>query len=248
VKKIIEFIADSKEYLEILEKPYPSSKKLPDWICETPSYINGNKSVDDFGDPTSTIKKCMPVWDSITAGYHIPLHCDVWIENKGQNDINIRWAWDSIKVVDIQKEEQLGKYPIPNDCYDTPFKFINPWIVKTPKKWSSLFIHPLNYDELPFRCIPAIVDTDKFPAPVNFVFFLKKDFRGLISKGTPIIQVIPIQKQTFKSSFSFDHGFFKRQCDKAHTVFFDRYKKFFRDPKKYEQGDVKKCPLAFLGL
>ena len=245
-KSKIQFIADTKEMLEVLERPYPAIQKLPDWISNIPSYVGGHKGVDEYSDPTSTIKKCMPVFDSITAGYHIPLHSDVWVENKGAEDINIKWSWDTITVVDLQKQEQIQTYPIPDGYYPTVFKWINPWIVKTPPGWSCLFTHPLHSDDLPYKCLPAIVDTDKHPTFVHFPFFLKKSFEGLIQKGTPLIQVIPFKRSDFKSEFSYDTGFFKAQWQKAHTVFFDRYKRFFRSPKKYEQGSIKKCPFAFL--
>lgn len=248
MKKLkVEFISDTKEMLEVLERPYPAIQKLPDWFSNMPSYLGGRKSVDTFNDPTSTIKKCMPVFDAMTTGYHIPLTSDVWIENGGEKNINIRWSWDDIQIVDLQKQEQAQNYPVPIGYYPTVFKWINPWIVKTPPGWSSLFIHPMHYDDLPFKCFPAIVDTDKYPTPVHFPFFLKKDACDLIPKGTPIIQVIPFKRQDVISSFSYDYGFFKQQWVKAHSVFFDRYGKFFRSPKKYEQGVVKsKCPFAFL--
>lgn len=244
--KKIKFVAQSKDMLELLDRPYPAISKLPDWLSNTPSYIDGIKTVDDFGDPNSTVKKCMPLIDSMTAGYHIPLHCDIWVENGGPDNINIKWSWDTLQVVDIQKKEQIQTYPVPNGYYSTPFKFINPWIVKTPAGWSSLFTHPLHYDDLPYKCLSAIVDTDKHPIPVNFLFFLNKTFSGLIQKGTPMIQVIPFKRDDFKSQFSYDNGFFKNQWQKAHQVFFDRYKRFFRSPKKYEQGGEAKCPFAFL--
>jgi|LakMenEpi03Aug12_release.lakeMendotaPanAssembly.Ray.scaffolds.fasta_scaffold157930_5 hypothetical protein len=245
-KNKIEFIADTKEMLEVLEKPYPAIDKLPDWFSNIPSYIGGVKGLDEFNDPTATIKKCMPVFDSMTAGYHIPTHTDIWIENEGPENITIKWAWDTLEVVEIHKQEQLQSYPIPHGYYATSFKFLNPWIIKTEKGWSSLFTHPLHYDDLPFKCLPAIVDTDKYPSQVNFIFFLKKTFSGLIQKGTPMMQVIPFKRENFKSEFSHDNGFLKQQWKKANTVFFERYKRFFRSPKKYEQGDIKKCPFAFL--
>jgi hypothetical protein len=145
-----------------------------------------------------------------------------------------------------KKQSNLNLHPIPKGFYPKSYKFINPRIVKNPPGWSCLFTHPLHYDDLPYKCIPAIVDTDKHPIPVNFLFFLNKTFSGLIQKGTPMIQVIPFKRQDFKSEFSFDNGFFKKQWEKAHQVFFDRYRRFFRSPKKYEQGDIKKCPFAFL--
>jgi hypothetical protein len=241
----IKFIAENEETLEILPKPYPALNKLPNWIHEMDSYVNGEKDINDEGDPTSTIKKCVPVLDSITAGYHIPLHSDVWVENDGE-DINIKWSLDDIKVVSVHDQVQYHSYPVPEGYEAVGFKWINPWIVKTPPGWSCMFTHPIHQEDLPFKCLTAIVDTDRYPSCVNFIFFIKKGFSGLIPKETPIIQIIPIKRSTFKSEYSHDSGFLKQQWEKAHCVFFDRYKKFFHVPKIYKKGDIRKCPFAFL--
>ena len=248
-KKKIQFIAQNNELLHLLEKPYPAIKKLPDWISNTPSYVGGKKGIDNNGDPHTTIKKCMPVFDCLTAGYHMPLISDVWVENQGEQNIKFKWSWDVTPVVAVQQPERYTTYPIPDAYHGTVFKWLSPWIIKTPPGWSCLITHPMHYDDLPFFCLPAIVDTDKHPEYIHFPFFLKKDFGGLIEKDTPIVQIIPFKRQDFISEFSHDDGYFKRQWQKAHAVFFDRYKRFFRSPKKYEQGEVKKtskCPFAKL--
>lgn len=244
----IDFIALNKDILEIAEKPYPAIQNTPEWFKQTDRYINNVKDVDTYNDPNSTIKKCMPVIDILGAGYHIPLHSDVWLDNAGEHQLSFRWSWDNIQVVSFQKPEQHSKYPTPPGYYSSVFKWINPWIVKTPPGWSCLFVHPQHHEELPFRCMSALVDTDKHPTPINFPFHLRKGFNGLIPKGVPMIQVIPFKREHFKASFSWDEkGIFKKTWDKAHTVFFERYQKFFRSNKIYEQGGVKesKCPFGF---
>jgi hypothetical protein len=244
----IEFISSSQELLDIAPKPYPSANKLPDWYKKTPSYINGIQSVDQFNDPSSTIKKCMPIFDIMTAGYHIPLHSDVWVENAGDMNISFRWSWDTIEIVSVHPSEQHSTYPIPPGYHNTAFKWISPWIIKTPPGWSCIFTHPYHYDDLPFRSFSALVDTDKHPAPTHFPFLLKKGFNGLIPLGTPMIQVIPFKRETFTSEYSVDDGSHNTLWQKAHSVFFDRYKKFFRSPKTYEDVKPKesKCPFAFM--
>jgi hypothetical protein len=248
-KKIeIEFIAGSSDMLDLLERPYPSKQNTPDWFKNCERYINGVKDIDIYNDPNSTIKKCMPVVDAIGAGYHIPLHSDVWLENAGEKQLSFKWAWDNIDVVTVQKPEQYSKYPTPSGYYDKVFKWINPWCVKTPPGWSCLFLHPSHYEELPFRSLSAVVDTDKYPIPVHLPFHLRKGFDVLIPKGTPMIQIIPFKREHLTSSFSWDKGnVLKTAWAKAHTVFFERYQKFFRSPKTYEQGDIKKskCPFGF---
>jgi hypothetical protein len=247
----IEFIAATPEILDIAEKPLLASRNQPEWFSKTPRYVHGERDVDHFNDPTSTIKKCMPVVDMMFAGYHIPLPSDVWLENAGENNLSFKWSWDLGDVVSLQKPDQHQLYPVPLGCYPSVFKWINPWIVKTPPGWSCLFIHPQHHEELPFRCLSALVDTDKHPAPVNFPFFLRKGFNGLIPQNTPIIQVIPFKREKYTSTFDWDKkSIFKKTWDKAHAVFFDRYARFFRSRKDFEAPTPKKtkgCPFGFGG-
>ena len=49
--------------------PKPAVKEVPDWYRNTPEYIGnqGKRWVD--GNTPHTIKKCIPVFDAIIAGY-----------------------------------------------------------------------------------------------------------------------------------------------------------------------------------
>ena len=73
-------------------------------------------------------------------------------------------------------------------------------MLKTPKGYSTLFIHPMNQIDLPFYSLGGIVDTDTYPVPVNFPFFVKKSFSGIIYADTPIIQAIPFKREAWESS------------------------------------------------
>lgn len=245
-KSKINFISRHKNIFDILEKPYPAVKNTPVWFKNMPSYVENQKGVDDYSDPNSTIKKCLPVLDCMTSGYYIPLICDVWVENNDEN-LNFKWSLDDIQLVSAQNKDRYNLYPIPDGYMSIAFKWLNPWIINTPKNYSCLFTHPMHYDDLPFRCLPAIVDTDKHPTEINFIFLLKKGFTGLIPKGTPIIQIIPFKRHNFKASFSTKHEKFDLIWTKAKTVFFDRYKLFFRSPKKFDvESEIKKCPFSNL--
>jgi len=241
----IKFIATDKNFLDIAPRPVPSSKIVPTWYKNTLTYSNDKKSVDRYNDPNSTIKMCMPVTDSMNAGYTITLPCDVWVFNEGENKIKFQWAWDELKLVGLQSKEYHELYPVPDNHYTQVFKWTNYWTVKTPKNWSCLFTHPLHHDDFPFKTMTALVDTDKFPIPINLPFFLKKDFSGLIPKGTPLVQIIPFKREKFVSEFSWDEGnVLSKIWTKAHTEFFGRYLKNFRSQKTFEEGEVKKskCP------
>lgn len=243
----IKFIAKEKYILDDFQKPYPAKQKYPEWLKKMPMFFS-NVKVDEFGDPLETVKKCMPFHDAMTAGYHIPLPCDVWVDRQN-NNFNIQWAADRIDLVSKHYPQQMDSSKIEDDYEKILFKWKNPWIVKTPKNWSCLFIQPLHQDNVPFKGFTGLVDTDKFPRPVNIPFVIKKNFEGLIPKGTPFIQVIPFKRDSFISSFSFDDGTYLNAWNKAKTVFFDRYKKFFRQPKQFldeSESPKSKCPFSFL--
>jgi len=236
----VKFIAESKDYYDTYPRPTPAYNSRPNWYEKMPSYINGKKEVDENGDPTSTMKKCMPLFDMMTAGYHITLPCDIWVKNDGVNVI-FKPSSDDLNLVSGHPKEQYQHYPIDNSYYDFVFKWFNNWIVNTEKGWSCLFVHPYHYDDLPFHTFSGMVDTDKHPTPVNFPFIFKKDFTGLIPKGTPIVQIIPFKREKFVHEYNYDQGFFKKLWDKAHTEFFNRYGKNFRTKKVYQE---KSCPFA----
>ena len=244
----VKFIADSKEFLDIALpwKPKPASYHKPKWLKDMKLYVNDIKTIDVHGDPTSTMRKCVPVSDSMKSGYHIYLPCDVWVHNNNGN-IKLQWSWKGMEFATVQRKDQYQTYPIPEGYSDFVFKWLNHWIVRTPRNWSCLFTHPMHTDELPFRCLPAMVDTDKYPTPVHFPFLLKKDFEGLIRQGTPIIQVIPFKREKFISEYSYDKDFkLAKIWKRVQTSFFDRYSNNFHTKKDFSEGGESKCPFAFL--
>jgi len=238
----INFCPVDDEYINFLEKPYPAITKNPEWVKQFNTYYTTEKKLDAYNMPTSTIKNCMPVRDMIGCGYHIPLPCDVWVEkikDKNNKEItNFRWALNNIRLVEPHMKEQSDGMPVFEGHEKTPFKWNNYWIIQTPKNWSCLFIHPSYYD-LPFTCLSAIVDTDKFPLSVNFPFFIKNGFTGLIKKGTPMIQVIPFKRENFNLTFSKYKKNLLYEWYKASSSFFNIYKNNFRSKKVF---NISKCP------
>lgn len=244
----IKFIAKEKYILEFFNKPCPAKQNYPEWLKKMSNFFC-NKKVDDFGDPLETVKKCMPFYDAMTCGYHIPLPCDVWVDRQN-NDFKIQWSVDQYNLISKHYDGQMDPNMIDEGYEKILFKWNNPWIIKTPRNWSSLFIQPIHQDTVPFKSFTGLVDTDTFPGAVSIPFVVRKNFEGIIPKGTPFIQVIPIKREKHISKFSYDDGSLIKIWDKARTIFFDRYKKTFRQPKFYldESEEVKqsKCPFSFL--
>ena len=181
--KKIKFHSERTE-LDLL-KPMPTSRFMPEWYRKMPGVEDG----------IETVKKCIPVLDALTSGYIIPLSFDAVWDDK--NKIFITQTED--KVNSDHNAVQTKFVEIADGFDPQPHKWINHWFVKTPKGYSTLFVHPLNRDDLPFKSFTGIVDTDKHPMPVNFPFVLKEGFTGIIPAGTPMIQAIPFKRDKWTS-------------------------------------------------
>ena len=238
--KLIEFISPDKETMALVSGfshnslPHAAKENIPDWYKATPKFIPNESKIDSYGDPNTTVRNCMPFLDLMTAGYHLPLPCDVWIERKGDYT-SIKWSQDELKLFTPHDVVRSTTIPIEEGYDKVEFKIINPWIVRTPKGYSTIFQSPFGHD-IPFKSVPAIVDTDEFPLPVNIPIMIKKNFEGFIPKGTPFVQVIPFKREEWTSGISIDDGTLKNKWNNAQQNFFDRYRKFFRSKK------VFKCP------
>ena len=218
------------------EEPQPASNFIPDWYKKTESYLSGKKIPNGSGSTTATIKRCMPVFDAITSGYIITLPADVYVSQK-ENEEGLKFPyfeWSSGGLVEFHPAEQAPIHPDRNSHTSYP-KWINPWAIKTPKGYSTLFVQPLHRESV-FTIMPGVVDTDIYYAPVNFPFVLNDiSFEGLIPKGTPIAQIIPFKRESWQKTIGSIEDFQNQQkiTSKLQTMFFDRYKTMFRQNKEY---------------
>lgn len=214
-----------------LEKPRLASQVIPDWYKETKSYIDGAKKPDGFGKTNATIKRCMPVFDAITAGYIITSPADVYVSIK---DGEQYFEWSDLSLIKFHPVVQALNHPLHNG-HAYP-KWTNYWGIKTPKGYSTMFVQPMHRDAV-FTILPGIVDTDTYTAPVNFPFVINDPkFEGLIPKGTPIAQIIPFKRDSWSMEFGE-----KKELEEIENVvnnlaskFFDKYKNMFRQNKEYK--------------
>jgi hypothetical protein len=178
--------------------PEPASKNIPEWYKKTESYINSNNiKILAGGAPNLTIKKCIPVFDAISAGYIIKTYTDIYVQRSP--DGQSHYSWPSYNPISFHPIDQAPNHPNNNDM---PYpKWNSPWSIETPIGYSCLFISPMHNPNNIFTILPGIVDTDTYKNPVNFPFTLNnKDFEGIIPAGTPMVQVIPFKRDVFVSS------------------------------------------------
>ena len=74
--KNITFHSDKTSY-DVM-KPMPASRFIPDWYRRMPGVVDGME----------TVKKCIPVLDSLNLGYMIPLPADVTYDHASKQIIS----------------------------------------------------------------------------------------------------------------------------------------------------------------
>lgn len=198
--------------------PTPTYKNTPDWYRQMAG-VEGSEM---------TIKKCVPFLDAMTSGYTLYLAADVEFTKDGFQNFT------KVPTVTAHHKSQTLDVPVSDGYHPDPYKWENFFVMTTPKGYSTLFTHPLNRSDLPFMSISGIVDTDKHPIPVNFPFFKKEGFVGIIPAGTPIIQAIPFKRETWVSEVDQENGVEEHpDLYRMHNPPFGFYKKHWWSRKRY---------------
>jgi len=240
VPKII--FESKNKFNKVYDHPEPASKNIPEWWKSLDPFINDQNlnmqhlmkyAPNSHGVPNLGVKKCMPVLDSLSAGYIIKLHCDIKFEQV--NGIQEAFFTSATMPVSKWTPEQFNGYDISDEYTKQVYKWNSNWIIKTPPGYSCLFVHPIGYNSLPFKSLTGVVDTDTLVTDINNPFIIKKSFNGLISAGTPIVQVIPFKREDWTSEITEvsqeemsirNEGLFKKITGS--------YKKNFRSNKNYK--------------
>lgn len=228
----IQFLAENAAMLNALPKPVRAGKVMPTWFHDLPV------RPDNTPYEVSTVKKCMPFVDAMTAGYIIPMWCDLHITVDGKDArIDNPPTWQGDKIVANHNASQIANTPFAEYKFGhAPMKLSNPWLIKTPPGWSCLFVPPLNRPSPLLHLFSGVVDTDKYYNNVNFPFILTaEDGEHLIAKGTPIMQVIPFQRvEAHAVTGLLDHDKRNAVVTQLGTLFRDGYKRLFRHSKADE--------------
>jgi len=225
----------------------PSKSFIPDWYKESDRYVGNNDKlkVSFDGNSNPGIKLCSPFLDSLTTGYIATLWQDLYVE-KTDLGSSIRWRpsehdqfvpASSAPVNERPKKNgPAEKLPTPVGHASQHFAWLHPYSFQVPDGYSILITHPLNRFDLPFTTLSGVVDADTYPmAPGNIPFFLHEDFSGVIKQGTPIFQIIPFKRESWKSEV--DKGLIEKVKEvrfKSTSVFSGWYKKNSWKKKSYE--------------
>jgi len=212
--------------------PKPAVKEVPEWYKNTEEYLrNQGKKITNDGNTPHTIKKCMPVFDAITAGYILYTQVDVQVT---QQDGLPYYNWSSQGAISFHPIEQAPLHPARNEA---PYpKWNNPYAIKTPPGYSVLFTKPMHRQSV-FTILDGVVDTDTYKSPVNFPFVLNDvKWEGIIPAGTPMAQVIPFKRESWEHKIGSDKEVIEQNMvtAKLKTLFFNSYKRQFWSRKEYK--------------
>jgi len=210
--------------------PKPAVKEVPDWYRDTPEYIgdHGKKIINNIRP--QTIKKCIPVFDAITAGYILYTQVDIQVTCK--NNLP-EYTWPAQDGIEFHPIVQAPLHPKRNEA---PYpKWVNSYAIATPPGYSILFTQPMHRESI-FTIFEGIVDTDTYKAPVNFPFVLKNTkWEGIIPAGTPMAQIIPFKRESWEHKIGSDKERKEQEniTKKLKTLFFNSYKRQFWFKKEY---------------
>ena len=239
---IIKFYPFSEETRSVFPEPTPSSKNIPEWYKRQPAYGVPEEGQMKVGSSASTVKRCMPVFDGITSGYTIYIPCDIFID--ATNPDKLTWSVPLVAsqmkrdLVSSHSPEQVSEYPLETDKYHKElFRILPFWAVGTAKGYSCLFMQPFHRDPVPFRVFGGIIDTDAFIADGHYSLQIEKGFKGVIERGTPLVQVIPFKREEWKMEIvdaQESNKILSMQRVKIRTKFKNYYRNYLRVPKEYK--------------
>jgi hypothetical protein len=238
----IRFYPFNESSVDFAPHPRLSSRFIPDWYRAQPGHKGDEEMIPAMGVAASTVKRCMPIFDVMTAGYMLTAPCDIHLDatNPEKLEWSIPMVLQSMKadMFAFHSPEQYENYPVdPEKYHKQIFRIMPGFAVGTDEGYSTLYTNPYHSDGSPLWAFGAIVDTDKFVTEGHLSFLVKKDFKGIIKQGTPIAQVIPFKREVWDSEIV-DHNeakkLFDRQRFGLRSTFMNGYKNKFRSKKEYK--------------
>ena len=232
MKDIIFTLEKGSEWIPEIYYPVPAIKEIPAWYKNMQSSEAGDNAKRR---ETETMKRCMPVFDSIASGYIIKTFTELTIRQVGEGLFDVNWSYDTFpETVSFHSAMQVEGYKNLNLKNGAP-KLRNPWGIKTPPGYSVLIISPMHRPASGIRIMEGIVDTDRYVNSVQFPFILDDGFEGDIPAGTPIAQVIPFKRDEFKMSIGGDKEREEqiKSFASVRTNWINGYRNLMRSKKNY---------------
>lgn len=192
----IEFHCEEK-YYNVVPEPVPAYEEFPEWYENTPGVLE-----DEYVEmpDTTSVKRCMPFLEGMAMGWVLKLPGNLLFENPSADEgIQIRWDME-FDMVDMSFQSDVMNVTYPDEV--VMLKLTTPWMVSAREGW-SLMVRPLpNRVNTPFKCTTGVLNADSFRGYLSgIVRWVDMDFTGVIEKGTPICQLIPIKRSEIANEY-----------------------------------------------
>lgn len=199
-----EFVC-SFDGIRTVHPPAPAANFLPTWLRRASPVVPPVDSTIVYKSRLrSTVKRCIGIRDIMSVGWIIPLWTDIVIKYNSSHG-ELSWVSDpGAPGLSSHPIEQVGDGPIADIIYPYSriLKLSNPWRIFAPSGWSTIMSDPWYHrDNEDFRILAGLVDHDSFHG-ANIFLAWRKFGRGeaLIPRGTPLCQIIPIERADFSMS------------------------------------------------
>lgn len=215
---------DEPQYKELA--PVSSKNGMPDWwksanifwLDEDNAPLMSKYNMDDEEERSLGFKACPALLDVFSTGYLLRSPVDIMF---------VQYNNEPYLIIDKNFQDfcdsrtDMPNFPVPHGYSKKHFHWWPNWGVETPKDYSILVTHPINRFDLPFLTVGGIIDSDRYTLPGLTPFFLKEGFSGLIPKGTPIAQIIPIKRENWESEL---HHYSKEEIIERHKYINDTFR------------------------
>lgn len=224
-------------------KPTPAHMGIPKWWINMPKFFGEHEHQSHHSREIKmgTIRNCPAVSDIMSTGYTLYLPADIYIDSTEEE-----LKWEYPPIVSKTRAEENFPYIIPHpedaihgmklgDMYHREtIKIQTYWVVRTDQGYSTYFMNPVNRFDLPFHVVPAIVDTDDFPTHHPYAVYVKSGFKGIVHRGTPLMQLFPFKREDWSMEFEeFNPDTYMTIVNRIKSTFTNPYKKIFWKRKKY---------------
>lgn len=208
---MIDFHTYDKETLKNF-KPVLAKSVSPDW------WKKGKVAEVVNGVVNKTIRSCPAMQDWLSSGYLILANRDILIRNGVTNeDSDSKFYHTEDTVHDEMEKYASATHPSiqMHDAFnymstmDAPvkdaFKMSNAWCITTPPGYSCFYLDPFLFQNDYFATWQGIIDTDKFNTNKDnsqIILYPKVDHSFVITKGTPICQIIPYKREEWVATYT----------------------------------------------
>ena len=239
MSKIIKFNPVCSLSETTVPAPQPAENYQPEWLKKAKPFFTKAPEFDiETGKPNPTFKMCMPFTDTFSMGYIQETWTDIWIDKENSPESPYFYFPAGPKIMSERPLQASSLMHHPEEYYPQHYAWHPTWLPELPPGYSCIITQPLNRMDLPFHTFTGIMDSDSFftsEQQSNIPFLLKKDFSGMIKKGTPMYQIIPFKRDDWESELNkYDGNRQLSMTQKVRQFMWGGYKSLHWKKKKFK--------------